>query len=189
MTRKNSTRTVTAVLLAVGLALIGWWIHQTRKSASGPSTPVVISAADAAARAAVTTITDPVKVFQTAFWRRPAEGDVILNAERREWTTEADGVRKWQWFIAIKPGPALKSWLAHNPFALTETPASTAPGLLEASFPAPYPPPSWFPKTAEGYQIHKHRAGPLTLLFSADRSTIYAADAGGGFTPAPGRQG
>lgn len=187
MTRRKAAFLGAAALLVLGLAAAGWWMRHSRDSVSRPSPPVVISAADAAAGASVTTTTDPVRVFQMAFWRRLAEGDRILNAERREWTTAADGIRKWQWFLAVKPGPALKSWLASNPLALSEPPASSASGLLEAAFPSPYPPPDWFPRETEGLRIQKHRAGPLMLLFSPDGSTVYAADAGGGFTPAPVR--
>lgn len=42
-----------------------------------------------------TTLSDPVAVFQRAFWKRPAADDKILHAERREWSG-ADGVQKWQ---------------------------------------------------------------------------------------------
>ncbi|MES2707043.1 MAG: hypothetical protein V4726_10625 [Verrucomicrobiota bacterium] len=191
MTRRNAIWLGAAALVVTGMAVAGWWVHHSRNPVGRPSPPVTLSAADAAAGASVTTSTDPVKVFQMAFWRRPAEGDLILNAERREWTTAADGVRKWQWFLAVKTGPALKSWLARNPFALSEPPATSAPGLLAAAFPSPYPPPDWFPRETGGLRIQKHRAGPLMLLFSADGSTVYAADAGGGFTPAPvhGRSG
>ena len=50
---------------------------------------------------------DPQEVFQRAFWRRPTADERILHAERREWVSEEDGVRRWQWFLAVEPSGAL----------------------------------------------------------------------------------
>ena len=61
-------------------------------------------------------ISDPLTVFQKAFWRRPEDEDLMLHAERREWSTKADVVRHWQWFIACRPGPEMLDWLAPIPF-------------------------------------------------------------------------
>src|SRR6187397_2142386 len=54
----------------------------------------------------VVVLTDPLKIFQKAFWRSPNANDQILHAERREWPGE-DGVGKWKWFIVLQPSPEL----------------------------------------------------------------------------------
>jgi hypothetical protein len=118
------------------------------------------------------TATDPTLVFQKAFWRSPASDDQILHAERREWSAE-DGVKKWQWFIAVKPGPQLLAWLKSNPFSLA--PLKSAPTFEK--------PPAWFPKTSTDFQFQQNTEARLTLMLSADQKQLYATDSGFGFGP------
>lgn len=117
------------------------------------------------------TTTDPKLVFQKALWRQPAGDDQILHAERREWSTSADGVRQWRWFLAVKPGPALREWLAGNPFSLRET---SSPADLDSA-------PAWFPKASKEFIVQQKADGHLTFMWSADRQSLYASDSGYGF--------
>ena len=116
------------------------------------------------------TTTDPTLVFQKAFWRQPASDDKILHAERREWSSE-EGVKKWQWFIAVSPGPQLLEWLKTNPFSLA--PAKAADNPKER--------PEWFPEPAAGFQIHQNAERSFILMLSADQKHLYATDSGLGF--------
>lgn len=118
----------------------------------------------------LTTETDPALVFQKAFWRRPTGDDQILHAERREWST-ADGLQKWQWFIAVSPGPQLLEYLKTNPFSLSVTPSA---GKIEN-------PPVWFAKSAADFQIQQNSLGRFILMLSADGKSLYATDSGSGF--------
>jgi hypothetical protein len=120
----------------------------------------------------LTTATDPESVFKKAFWRRPAGNDKIRQAERREWSSE-DGVQKWQWFIAVSPGPELLEWLKTNPFSLATTQST---GSLEK-------PPEWFPKPSSGFLIQKNAEGRFILMLSTDQKQLYATDSGSGFAP------
>ena len=121
----------------------------------------------------LTTVTDPSVVFKKAFWRRPDAGSEILHAERREWSTASDGVRKWQWFIAVSPGPQLLEWLDTNPFSLAA--AGSSKGLENA--------PDWFPRPSMDFQIQQNAEGHFTLMLSADRKQLFATDSGLGFIP------
>lgn len=120
---------------------------------------------------------DPQEVFQRAFWRRPTAEDRILHAERREWVSEEDGVRRWQWFLAVQPGAALDQWLREdNAFGLARV-TSTAPfdGFAQS--------PSWFPTKGElaECEIHQAAGNRMTLIFDPAKKVLYATDAGHGF--------
>ncbi|GAA5117680.1 hypothetical protein JIN84_17025 [Luteolibacter yonseiensis] len=117
------------------------------------------------------TTTDPALVFQKAFWRRPAADDRILHAERREWSSQ-DGVKKWQWYIAVSPGPQLLAWLKTNPFSLSDVRSA---GRFENR-------PGWFPEETHGYQIQRNAEGRFTVMLSTDGRHLYATDSGQGFT-------
>jgi hypothetical protein len=109
---------------------------------------------------------DPQDVFQRVFWRRPTAEDRILHAERREWVSKKDGVRRWQWFLAVKPGTALKQWLLEdNAFGLDKV-ASAAPftGLAHL--------PSWFPTQSElaKCEIRQAASSKMTLMFDSKKN-------------------
>lgn len=117
--------------------------------------------------------TDPAAVFQKAFWRRPAPDDKILHAERREWTAPADGVRKWQWFIAFHPGPQTREWIASNPFGLVPALSGSLASLENR--------PAWFPEPATDFRIQQDREGHLIWIQATEGSVLYATDSGFGF--------
>jgi len=126
----------------------------------------------------VATTLPPDEVFKRALWRRPAPDDKILHAEHREWTRDgADGVARWQWFLAVDPGPALKAWLREqNPFSVHPVGNAEAPEITGA--------PAWFPADNSGYIIHAGgTTGSLVFLWSRKGSTLYATGSGTGFAP------
>ena len=122
----------------------------------------------------------PEFIFSRAFWRRPAEGDRILHADRREWSDSA-GVTRWQTFLAIEPGPTLRLWLATNPFDLATVPAPSR------EIPNP---PAWFPNKFDTFTIQQSPVGNMVILTAPGGSPVYFTDHGRGFTrptatPAP----
>ena len=158
-----------AIPAAVLLGAAAFLLRPEAETPPAPKPSVTTATADGMK---LTTATDPPRAFQKAFWRRPAGDDQILHAERREGST-ADGVRKWQWFIAVSPGPRLLEHLATNPFSLTTAPAA---GKIEK-------PPAWFPKPSAGFQIQQNAEGRFILMLSADHKRLYATDSGCGFAP------
>lgn len=125
---------------------------------------------------------DAAEVFRRAFWREPAADDRILQAERREWIAEGDdGVRRWQWFIALQPSPAFSAWLEdENPFSLSPVPSdSIDPADVDA--------PVWFPTASRlvACTVRQSHDRTMTLLTDSVTGTLYATDAGQGFRIAP----
>ena len=120
----------------------------------------------------------PEEVFKRALWRRPAPEDKILHAEHREWSKDnAEGVARWQWFLAVEPGPALKAWLREqNPFSVHPVGNADAPEIKDA--------PAWFPADNSGYIIHTGgTTGSLVFLWSRKGNTLFATASGTGFAP------
>ncbi len=118
------------------------------------------------------TVTDPAEVFQKAFWKRPTPEDQILHAERREWQ-DKDGLSKWQWFIAVKPSPALVDHLiTDNAFMLT-----LRSGRREQAD----NPPKWFPNEAP--QTFANPNGTFQILWDKESNLLHATDSGSGFRP------
>jgi hypothetical protein len=114
---------------------------------------------------------DPVEVFQRAFWKRPSAEDRIEAAERREWADD-NGVRRWQWFIKLKPSAALVKHLREdNPFDLRH--ADQAP-VTEGA-------PSWFSFGSGKVEVMKAPLGNMRLIFGKDGDVLFATDSGGGF--------
>jgi len=158
-------------LVGIALALVatalGWWLvssgnrHRTAEEAHEVYVPPT------------TTLTDSTEIFQKAFWKRPGANDKILHAERREWA-DADGVKKWQWFIAVEPSPELVKYLREdNAFGLTAAPAPQA--VAHA--------PEWFTFDPKDMDVLQAPRGGLCLLFSKTQGRLYATDLGGGFKP------
>ncbi len=120
-----------------------------------------------------TTVSDPVEVFQRAFWKRPTANDKILHAERREWAGQ-NGLRKWNWFVALEPSPELLTYLRiDNAFNLI--PSTTVPPIDQ--------PPAWFVINPAAVEILRAPNGGMCLFFSKTGNLRYATDAGGGFHP------
>src|SRR4051794_12896768 len=90
--------------LAVGIYLVA------PVSTPLPEQVILPAATPAPEEGTLQTNLDAVEVFRRAFWRDPAAADHILHAERREWVSEENGVRRWQWFIAVEPGLDLATW-------------------------------------------------------------------------------
>ncbi|MEM0896544.1 MAG: hypothetical protein AAGJ79_06625 [Verrucomicrobiota bacterium] len=112
----------------------------------------------------------PEEVFKRAFWRNPTKDDVILEAERREWS-DTNGVREWQWFLKVRPSHQLVDYLREqNAFHLASAPAI-----------APIPdPPAWFSPAALDAKVLQSASATMQLVFGAD-GILYATDHGGGF--------
>jgi hypothetical protein len=116
---------------------------------------------------------DPVKVFQRAFWASPTDDDEILHAERREWS-DTQGVRKWQWFLVVEPSAALLKRLRDdNAFGLA--PASSAADIADA--------PKWFAFDAKEIVVMKSPSSEMQLIFSKGGKLLHATDSGLGFRP------
>jgi len=117
---------------------------------------------------------DPALVFKKAFWRTPASDDRILHAERREWSDASAGVTRWSWFLAINPSPALREWLATNPFSLATLSSNVKISAL-------YKAPTWFPEDTAGFQIQQNASGSFFVIYSSKENLIFATDSGHGF--------
>jgi len=122
----------------------------------------------------------PDIVFGRVLWRQPSPDDRILHALRREWSDQ-QGVTRWQAFLAIEPGPALRDWLATNPFSLAS--------VVSATREIPNPP-SWFPKKLGGFMIQQAPLANMLIFTAPGGSPVYLTDHGQGFArpaakPAP----
>ncbi|MGY8688966.1 MAG: hypothetical protein ACKVHP_14690, partial [Verrucomicrobiales bacterium] len=102
--------------------------------------------------------TDQADIFRRAFWRRPDATDKIFHAERREWTEDgAEGLSRWQWFLAVETGPGLRKWLRED----------NAFGVQPADTIVIHEAPTWFPRDIGNFEIHLSDAGgTLVFLFS-----------------------
>ncbi len=157
---------VVSIAVAVGLIGLGFYLFPQEKTISA-SRPVTQQPAPNAV------ITDPVDVFQKAFWRRPTAEDRIVNAERREWSDE-NGISKWEWFIKVEASPSLIQYLREeNAFGLV--PGAAVPSLENA--------PSWFKFSSAHVDVLGAPSGNLRFVFSKTDNTLNATDSGGGFHP------
>jgi hypothetical protein len=143
-----------------------------------PSPPLPAGLAPLEEKTSYRTDTEATAVFRKAFWREPTPADRILHAERREWVGERDGVRRWQWFIALEPGPELLDWLkTRNPFSL----APVRPAAVQLD---PATQPKWFPAaTAElrDAEYLQSADSAMLLIFEKNTGRVYASDRGHGF--------
>ena len=116
-------------------------------------------------------VMDPELVFRRAFWRSPEAGDEIVHAERYEWH-DAEGVKKWKWFMDIKPSPGLIKYLRdENAFGLTRTSSMTMTDER----------PAWFNFDSSKAVVMNSAQTNLQLIFMAEENTLYATDSGLGF--------
>ena len=174
-----------ALLLALLAALFAWRLASGR-SDSAASAPTLSTSGEL--RPPVAT-TDPVGVFQRAFWKRPTSADQILNALREEWL-EDGRVTRWRWFIVLKPSPDLVRYLRdENAFSLT--PANEVPVFSDA--------PPWFRCHEMAADVYSSRGGHMNLVFIRGENLLFATDSGSGMragapepataTPAPVQSG
>lgn len=163
------------------LAGVGFWaIRPGRPPAASAATGVTLPPPPPPNADGISLERDHTAVFQRAFWRRPTPADRILHAERRDWQVAGTGVEKWQWFIAVQPGPAFRDWLLKdNPFDLVPVPADAPLAPLSA-------PPNWFPPAAElmGFTRYRNREGRYQVFHDAAQNRLFATDEGGGFAAA-----
>jgi hypothetical protein len=160
---------IVAVLAALLFLWLGWhWLDGRRKPpVDQPS--VAVSKIDPPTKVE----NDPVKIFQRAFWASPTSEDKILHAERREWSN-AEGVRKWQWFLVVEPSaPLLKRLRDDNAFGLA--PAGSAADIADA--------PKWFAFDSNESVVMKSPHSEMQLIFSMDGKVLHATDSGLGFRP------
>ncbi len=156
------------LLTALILAVVGWYLASPEnESDSSQGTHAAHES-----QPPTSTVTDPALVFQKAFWKRPTPEDQILHAERREWQ-DKDGLSKWEWFIAVKPSPALVDHLiTNNAFMLT---ASRSGGREHAEAP------EWF--LTEAPQTFANPNGTFQILWDKEKTLLHATDSGSGFRP------
>lgn len=120
---------------------------------------------------------DAEQVFRRAFWRHPAEEDIIHHAERREWSeSSSQDLRRWQWFLQVSPGPELLESLRDETnfgLALTSNPRSWS---------ALAPPPRWFPRrdSFDGYQVYQSPRGGMILFHQPEKNLLFGCDEGHG---------
>jgi hypothetical protein len=160
---------IVVTLLAVLLLWLGWRWQDGRRKPPVSQPSVAVSKVDPPPKVDH----DPVKVFERAFWASPTSEDKILHAERREWS-DAQGVRKWQWFLVVEPSAALLKRLRDdNAFGLA--PASSAADIADA--------PKWFAFDANEIVVMKSPRSGMQLIFSKGGKVLHATDSGLGFRP------
>jgi hypothetical protein len=160
---------IVVTLLAVLLLWLVWRWQDGRRKPPVSQPSVAVSKVDPPTKVE----NDPVKVYQRAFWASPTDDDEILHAERREWS-DAQGVRKWQWFLVVEPSAALLKRLRDdNAFGLA--PASSAADIADA--------PKWFAFDAKEIVVMKSPSSEMQLIFSKGGKVLHASDLGLGFRP------
>lgn len=116
---------------------------------------------------------DPAEVFRRAFWQLPGDGDQILHAERREWS-DAEGVKRWQWYLVVEPSPELVKYLrTDNAFGLV--PSSSFPAIENA--------PDWFSFRPEEVEVLQAPNSNMKLCFHKTKPLLHATSSGTGFRP------
>ncbi len=179
------SRSLVVITSALALGLGLWWLISSGDRGDTPlatTVPAPPPPPPGNTEEQATTAFPPELVFSRAFWRRPDPADQIRHAERREWS-DPDGVTRWQFFLAVDPGPALSQWLATNPFSLVTV------TTLERDIPDP---PEWFPNpgTATGATLQQSASGNLVVITTSGGGTVFVTDHGRGFSrpvtaPAP----
>jgi len=157
-----------------GLGISAWII--TGRSPTPPATAPTAEDDPAGVGIILHTNREAEEVFRRAFWREPAPDDLILHAERSEWVSESDGVRSWQWFLAVKPGKELHAWLFDaNPFGLTRSDSEPVSASHAGA-------PAWFPASfSSGTEFHRNPDGTLWIAYDRHRNLLHSTDAGHGF--------
>lgn len=166
-------------LLYPGLALLAVAAVLYFRAVSGFTPVPAAPAAGPGEKLAIST--SPGEIFRRAFWRHPASEDVIVNAERREWThAEEASVLRWQWFLALHPSPALLRALRDpETFELHPVPAKSVTGISTR--------PLWFPSSGDGFEILQSPSATFKIFYRTEDNTLFATDMGHGFAPAQNR--
>ena len=113
-------------------------------------------------------------VFRRAFWKHPSTDDKIMNATRYEWS-DADGVAQWAWYLETELSSAMEDYLfGQNAFNLTRQESWNVPSSDAL--------PDWFPRSAEGYEVHASRGVEMVMLRDIDSGKVFAYSNGGGFS-------
>lgn len=162
------------LLLFLGIAIVAAsTVHYIRKEPAGAP----YSAPIAGPGEKLTVTTAPAEIFRRAFWRHPVPEDVILHAERREWTqAETNSVVRWQWYLSLHPSPGLLQSLRDpETFGLQTAAAGSVADYSGA--------PPWFPASGKGFEILQSPAATLRVLYRKADNALFATDAGHGFTP------
>lgn len=190
MAQPRTTALAASLLLIALLAGGVWWVFQQEPDdlpeppavatpeSPGEAGPAPAETDDPEPELQLRTVSEDVEVFRRAFWRNPTVEDKVLHAERREWVAEEDGVRHWQWFLAVEPSPQLARYLVEkNPFAMKRVAAE------EVELPRETPPPPWFPPRGQWgeMQIQRSQRSLMTWLRDPRTGVLYAFDTGGGF--------
>ena len=158
------------IFVALTLALLSW-LELRRNESEKNQLPKQSSAVSWVGAPPDRSGLDPELVFRHAFWRSPDAGDEIVHAERYEWH-DAEGVKKWKWFMEIKPSPGLIKYLRdENAFGLTRT------SLMKMTDERP----DWFNFDASKAVVMNSAQTNLQLIFMAEENTLYASDSGLGF--------
>ena len=161
---KRSLLVLTTVFAVAASAFFIWSVRRP---------PVLPAPAGPLPAPPTLTNADPVDVFQKAFWKRPTEADKILHAERREWA-DAEGIKKWEWFLVVEPSPALMKHLKEdNAFSLSSSPTIAAAAQS----------PPWFRYEPEDFESLGSTARGMVLMFGKSENVLYATSHGGGFSP------
>lgn len=167
LTGKGSWLLLVFLLLLLGIA----WIY-LRPPPPPPAISTVV-APPTEPDGPTRTVSDHTDVFRRAFWKRPGAADKILHAERREWL-DGNGIKKWEWFLAVEPSPELVQYLREdNAFGLR----------VDASVPGIDNPPGWFAFPPADVDTMRSQRGNMRLHFHKARPLLYAANFGTGFTP------
>lgn len=165
---------IAAAILGVTGIVVFVWLKPGSPSTQASTLPLLLATK---AGESVALEADAEQVFRRAFWRHPANEDIIHHAERREWSeTSSQDIRRWQWFLQVSPGAELLDALRNEAkFGLTPT---TAP----RSWSSLAPPPRWFPprNSLDGYQIYQSPRGGMTLFHQPEKNLLFATDEGHG---------
>ncbi|MFN0080480.1 MAG: hypothetical protein ACKVY0_28775 [Prosthecobacter sp.] len=165
-------KALTFIAALAAVAFTGWWLASPKNR---PDSPNEAYPTQTSQPPPTSTLTDATEVFQKAFWKRPTDQDRILHAERREWA-DAQGLKKWQWFIEVEPSPDLvRHLITDNAFSLSQARGGwrkPAAGL-----------PAWFAQPSTSQQVLANSSGSFTLIYDKEANRIRATDSGGGFRP------
>lgn len=157
------------IIVSLLLAWVGWHLVSSNQPDS-PQTHIIHASDELAAP---TIFIDPAEVFQKAFWRRPSAEDLILGAERKEWSNE-EGVSRWYWNLTVKPSEALVNYLiTNNAFMLVRSNSPVESCDL----------PEAIANYSEGFETYSDASRKFVLLWNKQENLLHATDSGTGFLP------